>query len=136
MYPKCMLDSMILDQVVFQIFCSQCYYTKCRSRKRETIQSDSFGILQCANSKILIALMILMLTNELMNCTHYDSRRISSLVIEMDMKMTSNSKLLRHAVMSFNSAAVKVNHTRRQQLFGVFFLSQRSFGMMSNANFK
>ena len=61
--------------------------------------------LQCTNRKIFIALMTLMLR---MNCTRHDSRRIISLATIIDVKMTSNLKLVRNAVMSFNSAAVKV----------------------------
>ena len=43
-----------------------------------------------------------------MNCIRHDSRRIISLAIVIEIKMTSNLKLIRNAVMSFNLAAVKV----------------------------
>ena len=43
-----------------------------------------------------------------MNYTRHDSRRIISLALIIDVKMTSNEKLIQNAVMSFNSVAVKV----------------------------
>ena len=66
-----------------------------------------------------------------MYCTRHDSRRKNSLAIVIEVKMTSNLKLIRNAVMSFNKWVA----SRDIQLFRVF-LSQRSLGMMPSANFK
>ena len=54
MYPNCVPNIMILVQAVLQIFCSQgCFTTQnAKSRKREIIQSNSFGILPNVNQVI------------------------------------------------------------------------------------
>ena len=50
MYPNCMLDNMILAQDI--LFTRMLYYTKCRSRKREIIQSNIYRILPKVNQVI------------------------------------------------------------------------------------
>ena len=49
MYANCMPDIMILADILFTRLL---YYTKCQSRKREIIQSNSFGILPKVNQVI------------------------------------------------------------------------------------
>ena len=52
-----------------------------------SIDVTTLKALKCTNSKIVIAFMTLMLTNELYR---HDSRHKISLVIVIDVKMTSN----------------------------------------------
>ena len=61
-----------------------------------SIEVTTLRALQCTNSKMLIALMTLILTNEL-----YPSRSIISLAIVIDVEVASNLKSVRNAVMSF-----------------------------------